>query len=162
VICSDYNIAYSRRRFLKPCLTDREIREMEILERLCFSPAECYDIRTLRLFVSMNGIGILRYYDDTEESPRLVAFHLFDCINGELITLDVHPNFRGRGIATQLLQLSLKKLRDLGHTRTTCEIAVDNEPSLRLHRKFGFVPVRLLRHYYGPGKHAYYLTARLK
>ncbi|AXA35838.1 MAG: hypothetical protein KatS3mg130_0605 [Candidatus Sumerlaea sp.] len=162
MICSDYNIACTRRRFLRPCISEGEIRELAELERLCFSPAERYDIRTLRLFVSMNGAGLLRYYDEATAPPSLAAFHLFDCLSAELITLDVHPQYRRRGIGTQLLTMSLQKLAQLGHRHATCEIAVENEPSLSLHRRLGFQPVRLLKHYYGPGRHALLLRARLR
>lgn len=162
MIYSDFNIAYTRRRFLKPCLSPEEIRELEQLERLCFPPRDRYDFRTLRMFLSLNGIGILRYYEEADPQHPLVAFHLFDCLGAELITLDVHPQYRGRGIASQLLQMSLDKLRALGHTRATCQISVVNQPSLRLHKKFGFKPVRLLRDYYGPGRDAYLLRVSLQ
>ncbi|MGB9692303.1 MAG: GNAT family N-acetyltransferase [Candidatus Sumerlaeaceae bacterium] len=161
MICSDYNFAFTRRRFLRPCLTTEEIHELEQLEKLCYPPADRYDFRTLRMFCSLNGIGILRYYEESLPQRPLVGFHLFDCLNAELITLDVHPEFRGRGIAGQLLLLSLKKLRALGHTRATCEIAVNNTVSLHLHKKFGFKPWRLLRNYYGAGRHAYLMRANL-
>lgn len=162
MICSDYNIAYTRRRFLKPCLSPEEIRQLEALERLCFPPHDRYDFRTLRLFASLNGIGILRYYEETLPERPLVAFHMFDCLTAELITLDVHPHHRRKGIGSQLLSLALDKLRSLGHTRATCEISVSNETSLRLHEKFGFKPVKLLRNYYGAGRHAYLLRASLR
>ncbi len=162
MFCSDYNFAYTRRRFLRPILSDCEIRELEKLERLCFSLRECYDFRTLRLFVSQNGIGILRYYEESLPDRPLVAFHLFDCLAAELITLDVHPDFRRRGLATQLLKMSLQKLRSLGHTYAFCQIGVNNQPSLALHAKFGFRPWRVLKNYYGPGWHAYLLKAPLR
>lgn len=161
MICSDYNFAYTRRRFLRPCLSDPEIRELEQLERLCFSPTERFDLRTFRLYLSLNGICILRYYEESLAGRPLVAFHLFDCLEGELITLDVHPDFRRRGIASQLLTLSLQKLRALGHTRAVCEIAVDNQASLKLHARFGFKPERMLRDYYGAGHHAWHMKASL-
>ncbi len=161
MICSDYNFAYTRRRFLRPCLTPTEIRELEALEKLCYSPADRYDFRTLRMFLSLNGIGVLRYYEESLAERPLVAFHLFDCLNAELITLDVHPDFRGRGIGSLLLRLSLKKLKSLGHTRATCEIAVNNTVSLNVHKKLGFRPWRLLRNYYGAGRHAYLMRVNL-
>ncbi|MCX7624644.1 MAG: GNAT family N-acetyltransferase [Candidatus Sumerlaeaceae bacterium] len=162
MICSDYNIAYTRRRFLKPCLSSEEIRQLEALERLCFPPQDRYDFRTLRLFVSLNGIGVLRYYEESLPERPLVAFHMFDCLTAELITLDVHPHHRGKGIGSHLISLSLEKLRSLGHTRATCEISVGNVASLNLHKKFGFKPIKLLRNYYGAGRHAYLLRTSLR
>jgi [ribosomal protein S18]-alanine N-acetyltransferase len=157
----DYNIAYSRRRFLRPMLPDEEIREMVALELACFPPPENYDFRTLRMFLSLNGAGLLRIRDIVDEKPMLVAFHLFDCLAGELITLDVHPDFRRRGLGAQLLIESMTKLREFGHKHAVCQIGVENKASLELHKKFGFEAVRRLKNYYGAGRDAYLLSAPL-
>jgi ribosomal-protein-alanine N-acetyltransferase len=159
VILSDYNVAYSRRRFLQPVISDPEIRELLQLEKLCFPPPDNYDTRTLRMFLSLNGSGLLRWRQN-EHSP-VVAFHLFNCLAGELITLDVHPEFRNRGIGSELLKKSLGKLREMSHPVAHCQISVNNAASLALHRKFGFQIRKILKNYYGPGRNAYLLSAML-
>jgi ribosomal-protein-alanine N-acetyltransferase len=157
----DYNLAYSRRRFLKPMLSDAELRELAELEKICFPPPENYDLRTLRMFVSLNGAGLLRRRELIEGTPRLIAFHLFDCLAGELITLDVHPDYRRLGIGRGLVGESMAKLKELGHKQVTCQISVTNKASLDLHEPFGFRQVRTIRNYYGPGRDAYLLRATL-
>lgn len=157
----DYNIAYTRKRFLKPMLGKDDLRELAELEKICFPPPENYDMRTLRMFVSLNGAGLLRWREDICGQPRLVAFHLFDCLAAELITLDVHPDFRRRGIAAALLAESLSRLRQLGHKYASCQIATDNDPSLQLHERFGFRRMQILRKYYENGRDAYLLRAPL-
>jgi [ribosomal protein S18]-alanine N-acetyltransferase len=161
VLTRDYNIAYSRRRYLKPMLSDAELRDMVELERICFPPPSNYDLRTLRMFVSLNGAGLIRCREIVDERPMLIAFHLFDCVAAELITLDVHPKFRRNGLGSKLLTESLTKLAEVGHTQASCQIAVDNEPSLKLHQLFGFQPVRTLKNYYGPGRDAHLLVTSL-
>ncbi|MCX7716955.1 MAG: GNAT family N-acetyltransferase [Candidatus Sumerlaeaceae bacterium] len=135
------------------------------LEKICFPPPDNYDLRTLQNFVSLNGAGLLRWYPDSPAGagapPPLVAFHLFDCFTAELITLDVHPDWRRQGIGSALLSRSLAKLRSLGHATVTCQIAVDNAASLALHAKFGFTPVGKIIGYYGSGRDAIHLAARL-
>jgi [ribosomal protein S18]-alanine N-acetyltransferase len=160
-VLSDYNIAYARRRFLKPMVDDAQLREMLELERVCFPPPENYDLRTLKMFVSLNGVGLLRRYEVVDSGPKLIAFHLFDCLSAELITLDVHPDFRRKGIGKGLLEMSLTKLREIGHEQATCQIATGNTASIDLHVAFGFRKVGRLRNYYGPGRHAYLMNARL-
>lgn len=157
----DYNIAYSRRRFLKPMITDAELREMAELEKVCFPPPENYDLRTLRMFASLNGAGLLRRRELIDGTPKLIAFHLFDCLQGELITLDVHPDFRRHGIGRSLVAESMKKMHELGHKQVTCQISVTNDASLNLHYPFGFKRVRTVKNYYGPGRDAYLLIAKL-
>lgn len=157
----DFNVAYSRRRFLKPMLTEAELKEMAELEKLCFPPPENYDLRTLRMFVSLNGAGLLRRVEIVNGEPRLIAFHLFDCLMSELITLDVHPDFRRLGLGKMLVSESMAKLRELKHRFVTCQISVNNQASLDLHLPFGFKAIRTIRNYYGPGRDAYLLRAKL-
>lgn len=158
----DYNICYSRRRFLKPLVSAAELREMAELERQCFPPCENYDVKTLRMFVSLNGAGLLRFRDQQAGGPPvLAAFHLFDCLTSELITLDVHPAWRRRGIGRILVCESMARLREIGHDRVQCQIGISNEGSLELHRRLGFETRRLLQDYYGPGRHAFLMSAKL-
>lgn len=158
---SHYNIDFSGGTFLKPLLKKAELQEMEALEKICFPPPENYDLRTLRRFVSLNGIGVLRWYEDVGGESVLVAFHMFDCFMAELITLDVHPDWRRRGIARALLDTSMGRLREIGHRKASCQIAIDNEPSLVLHKHYGFKVVRRIRDYYGKGRDACHLVAPL-
>lgn len=157
----DYNLAFSRRRVLKPLVGEADLREMAELEKLCFPPPENYDLRTLKMFVSLNGAGLLRRREVVDGTPRLIAFHLFDCLAAELITLDVHPDFRRLGLGRRMVTESLSKLREMGHSHATCQISVINRPSLDLHTSFGFRRVRQLANYYGPGRDAYLLKAKL-
>ena len=157
----DYNLAYSRRRYLKPMVPDAELREMAELEKVCFPPPENYDLRTLRMFVSLNGAGLLRRRELVNGKPHLIAFHLFDCLAGELITLDVHPDFRRLGIGKALVAESMGKLAELGHKQVTCQISVSNAASLELHYPFGFKKTRTVKNYYGPGRDAYLLVAKI-
>lgn len=163
MITSDYNIAYSRRRYLRPLLKEEEIRELVELEKVCFPPPENYDLRTMKMFLSLNGAGLLRWREEDEVAKRasLIAFHLFDCLGGELITLDVHPDHRRKGIGSALLTESMGKLKALGHMSVTCQIGTENAPSLQMHARFGFRKRRILKNYYGPGRDAYLLNARL-
>lgn len=158
---SAYNIAYTRRRYLKPLVSDAELRPLGELEKLCFPPPQNYDLRTLRMFLSMNGIGLVREQEIVGEELVLRGFHLFHCFLGELITLDVHPDYRRLGLGAAMLEESLGKLRLMGHATALCQIGVRNEGSLRLHRRFGFEAVRVLPHYYGPWRHAYEMMAPL-
>lgn len=162
MLTSDYNIASTRRRLLKPMIGEPELHELVEMEKVCFPPPEKYNLRTLRGFVSLNGAGLLRWYEEVEGKQRLAAFHLFDCFASELITLDVHPDFRRKGIGKKLVESSMAKLRELGHRYVSCQISTTNEASIVLHKLLGFRPVQVLKNYYGPGRHAYLMTAKLR
>ena len=163
MIVSNYNIHPSRQARRAPMIPRAELEELAHLETICFPPEELYDLDTLERFTSRNGAGLLRWIDTRDDGqPHLAAFHLFNCFGAELITLDVHPDHRRRGIGTALVTESLGKLRELGHRHATCQIATSNEASLQLHYRLGFKAFRTLRNYYGAGRHAHLLVATLQ
>ncbi|MDG4804462.1 GNAT family N-acetyltransferase [Micromonospora sp. WMMD980] len=62
---------------------------------------------------------------------------------GEIATLHVHPDHRGRGTGTALLDVALDHLRTLGSTRVLTHARGDSLPFAQRH---GFTPSRELRY----------------
>ncbi len=54
----------------------------------------------------------------------------------------VHPDFRGRGIATRLMQASMNMLRNRGGKAVILQVESDNEVARRLYNQLGFVVER--------------------
>lgn len=50
----------------------------------------------------------------------------------------VHPDYARRGIATRLLRATIREVKRKGYKRLEAEAAVENVPSLKLAKKFGF------------------------
>ena len=73
---------------------------------------------------------------------------------GAIYTLDVHPNYRRRGMASHLLRAMEKDLRSLGAKSIRLEAAVKDEGARELYRQAGYKERQLVRNYYGRGKHA--------
>lgn len=159
IVREDLNIAYTRRRFLKPLLSDNELHPLVGLELLCFPPPANYDLRTLRDFCRQNGSLVFRVFPQ-DKPDSLAAFHIVNTLYGELVTLDVHPDHRRCGIGRMLVMRSLEALKRVGHKDATCQIATSNEPSLKLHIDLGFKKRRIIRNYYGPGHDAFLLRIR--
>lgn len=76
----------------------------------------------------------------------------------------VDPSYQGRGIATELYDRVFESARALGRPRVACIVNPDNDASLRLHTRLGFVidesgdvvmdhGVAAARDYNGPGLH---------
>ena len=76
----------------------------------------------------------------------------------------VTKDFRGRGIATQLLAEMEKsfpeQLDDLVEN-ITLEVRVSNQPAVNLYTKNGYKIVVVKSHYYKDGENAIYMIKRL-
>jgi ribosomal-protein-alanine N-acetyltransferase len=70
--------------------------------------------------------------------------------------------FRGRGVAQALLRATIAKLRSQGTGALRLMVATANEPALRFYRQFGFIRVRKVARYYGPGRDAWRMQLRPK
>lgn len=54
----------------------------------------------------------------------------------------VHPDFRGRGIARQLMQASMALIQQRGGKRAILQVDADNHVAIRLYESLGFVQER--------------------
>lgn len=70
----------------------------------------------------------------------------------EILTVAVHPDFRGRGLGGALLGFHLSRLAGAGAAEIFLEVNEANEPALRLYRRFGFAKVGERPGYYTQGR----------
>lgn len=75
--------------------------------------------------------------------------------------LGVLPQARGAKVGETLLQDALKVMREAGAPTCALEVEKDNVPAVRLYEKAGFVTVKDLPDYYGPGLHGQLMEANL-
>ena len=85
-----------------------------------------------------------RYYESfaVRADGNLVGMvSLFEQPDGTVCDgVDIFPPFRRRGFAFQALTLLMDVARMRGFSVQTAQIRTDNEASIALHRKLGFVP----------------------
>jgi ribosomal-protein-alanine acetyltransferase len=75
---------------------------------------------------------------------------------GHILTVDVSPTYRRRGIAWQLLTQIEELLRQKGVTECRLEVRENNAAALSLYEKLGYKKVGRLERYYGDA-HGLYL-----
>jgi ribosomal-protein-alanine N-acetyltransferase len=73
---------------------------------------------------------------------------------GAVYTLDVHPDYRRKGIGSNLLQSLGETLAQHGAQAIRLEAALDKPGAVELYRKAGYQERELVRNYYGRGNHA--------
>ncbi|MEM0014089.1 MAG: ribosomal protein S18-alanine N-acetyltransferase [Zestosphaera sp.] len=81
---------------------------------------------------------------------------------GHIISIAVHPDYRGRGIGYSLMVEALRKLKDFYRaSEVYLEVRVSNEPAIRLYEKLGFKKVQRVRFYYLDGEDAWVMAREI-
>ncbi|WP_254864561.1 ribosomal protein S18-alanine N-acetyltransferase [Halovivax gelatinilyticus] len=81
---------------------------------------------------------------------------------GHLKDIAVHPDRRGEGIATALLERVLFVLYRGGAGTVKLEVRESNEPAISLYRRFGFESLRRTEGYYADGEDAIVMIRDLR
>ena len=79
---------------------------------------------------------------------------------GHVITIDVLPSLRRRGVAMQLMLEAESQFRQSGAQESRLEVRQGNAAATELYRKLGYVEIAFLRGYYGLA-HGLYLSKAL-
>ena len=138
-----------------------DVRRLAEIERACFE--EGYPESLLAFFITheryvslvaeVGGVVIGLAVGGLEEREHRRVGHIW--------TIEVLPAYRNRGIGTSLLKKLEEELAARGATEFCLEVRVDNTPALHLYEKFGYERVGLLKDYYGPGRHGYFMRKGL-
>ena len=89
---------------------------------------------------------------------RVAAGYSVTCVNkntADIASIAVLPRYRGRRIASKLLQRTITKLQRLGVDTLTLMVRRENHGAIELYRKFGFVRTATVAGYYEDGATAW-------
>jgi ribosomal-protein-alanine N-acetyltransferase len=122
------------------------------IDQLCFPPGIAYTQMDLSGFIMRrNAITLVGEFQPGVADDPIAGFVIAQPVRrkyGRILTLDILPQARRSGLATQLMNASEERLRALGCSEIYLETAVDNEAALRLYRKLGYQVLRTLPEYY--------------
>lgn len=133
--------------YYRPTLSDAD--SLFELEQLCFpSPWDIEEIQgliqrgpllyTLGAFIDNNAIG---YISATFSEPGRM----------HVISLCVHPEYRRRGIAGDLLGSAVYWGRHMEASSVVLEVRQENSPAIEFYSSRGFIAVKILPEFYGKG-----------
>jgi len=159
----------------KPAWKARTTWRALIIPRLFERAIQSVIIVTVRVFKTSELPGILRmerecfhrdawprevFLDYAAAVPGLflvarvdgkIAGYCIACLTrygAELASLAVRPRYRKCGVATALLQATLRKLRRSGAAAVWLMVRRENDAAIRLYRKLGFVRTGTVPNYY--------------
>jgi ribosomal-protein-alanine N-acetyltransferase len=124
------------------------------LDRICFEPGIAYSRGQLRRFLEMPGARCLV----AESDGKIEGFTLGYAGPPEtahVVTLDVHPSARRRGLGKRLLEGLLGALASAGAERAVLEVDVRNTGAITFYRRLGFRKTGRIPSYYGSGRDAF-------
>jgi ribosomal-protein-alanine N-acetyltransferase len=127
------------------------------LDQLCFEPGIAYSREELLTFLELPTAQGMVAEVKSDGDGRLAGFAigaLADRQTGHVITLDVAPQFRRRGVGRALLAELLSRLTRAGAHRAILEVDVGNAAAIAFYRRFGFRSRRRIPDYYAPGRAA--------
>ena len=100
------------------------------LHKLCFPhrPWSAEEFRELKksgceIVASENGFIVWRTVLDT----------------AEIITIGVHPDARGAGIASAMMTIMENEVQKAGATKIQLDVSAENAPAIALYKKLGFI-----------------------
>ena len=89
-------------------------------------------------------------YYGAEANGRIIGYagmwHI--CDEGHITNIAVHPEFRGAGVGSLLMECLIGKARELEIVSMTLEVRKSNAPAQGLYRKYGFADGGFRKGYY--------------
>jgi ribosomal-protein-alanine N-acetyltransferase len=130
------------------------------LDQMCFDSGIAYSRAELRQILrSASGCAVLA------EAAGGVAGFAAGYVSargaGHVVTLDVAPGFRRKGIGRALFSDLLARFERSGAQEIRLEVEVENKPAIAFYEAFGFRSGRRSADYYGLGRDAWEMKKKL-
>ena len=125
-------------------MTQDHVSQIAEIEKICFNDPWSENS------ISSELNNRLAYWLVTLDEDVVAGYVGSQTVLGEtdMMNIAVHPNYRKRGIATDLIQALIAALTAQGSHSLMLEVRSTNEPAKNLYRKLGFEAVGIRRNYY--------------
>ena len=125
-------------------MTNAHVSQVADLEKLCFS--DPWSEKS----VASELDNPLSIWLVAVEGERLAGYVGSQTVLDEtdMMNIAVHPDYRRRGVAEQLVEQLVEALKQRGSRCLTLEVRASNEPARKLYEKLGFQQIGLRKNYY--------------
>lgn len=123
-----------------------DVSAISEIESACFAVPWSFEM----LYSDIVDSVVADYFAARDEHGKILGFcGMYDVAEEAHITnIAVLPDYRGRGIAGQLVAAMIKNAQAHGCRAVTLEVRVGNEAAIRLYRRYGFVTEGMRKRYY--------------
>jgi ribosomal protein S18 acetylase RimI-like enzyme len=133
---------------------------MKLLDELCFTePVQYGNIEFLYLLTKPDVISYVVETDNNMLGFIMASIEVTKK-TANIITLDVHPEYRNRGLANRLLKKTETDLRGRNLSQITLQVSVNNKIAINFYRKNNYRIKDTYSDYY-PGEDAYFMVKRI-
>jgi ribosomal-protein-alanine acetyltransferase len=145
-------------------IEDASIRQLDRLyeiETECFEKEAFSKQQIAHLLTDYNSVSLAAKLDSQIVGFITGAMHIErSALVGHILTIDVLPLHRRKGIAQKLLGEIERIFKEKGVKTCRLEVREDNVAALRLYQKLGYRKIAKLKGYYG-NAHGIYLRKDL-
>jgi ribosomal-protein-alanine acetyltransferase len=128
----------------------RYLQELYEVESRCFDEEAFTKDQIAALLTDYNSVSLIALTSDVIMGFIIgSAYFERNSLVGHVLTIDVLPDQRRKGIGTLLLQELEKLFKAKGAHACTLEVREDNVAAIGLYRKLGYKTISNLRNYYG-------------
>jgi len=131
------------------------------IDRACFDPAVAYTRKEMAALLGRPAAVAIVAEAAPGRLAGFVAARKHANRTAHIITLDVLPAWRGRGLGRRLMLCCEERLRAAGVRKVRLETAVGNRRAQALYRSLGYTRIRCLRRYYATGENAWVMEKTL-
>ena len=128
-----------------------DLNRLFALDALCFRPGIAYSVADLNYFIRHPGSLSFAAVDASDEIAgfAIVESHFERGRRvGHIVTIDVAPHARRKGIGKQLMQAMIDGLLAIHAVIVRLEVAVDNMDAQAFYLKLGFTSAGRIRGFY--------------
>jgi ribosomal-protein-alanine acetyltransferase len=131
------------------------------IEKQCFGQEAFTKQQLIYLLTAYNAIGLAARVNSEIAGFAIARVDIGRNTSfGHILTIDIAPAYRRKGIAQKLLQEIETIFREKGIKECRLEVREDNVAALNLYQKLGYKKVGKLEKYYGDA-HGLYLQKTL-
>lgn len=135
-----------------------DLRAIFALDEVCFEPPFRFSAHAMQQFAeARNALTVVAEADAGEIAGFCIA-HVERAGKGlraYVVTLDVAPQYRRHGLARQMMQRIEQQAADAGCEAMALHVSVENTGAIAFYENDGYERSRLVKSFYGLGRHAY-------
>ena len=137
-----------------------DLSTLHEIDRICFPDYMAYSRAELAFYLG-HPAAISKVAELDGRIFGFVVGRMESSACAHVITLDVIPEARRRGVGSALMELLHEEFRARGITQVVLEVAAVNEEAQRFYARLGYGHVGTLRHYYKARVDAFRMLLRL-